>query len=450
MKSINKLSAVQKAEVKKALASMANGHHRTTAVKLELEAHLYRPRNSGGECGTCNGYGFEMCRSCTEGQIRDRSRQEWVTCYQCEGRFKNVCPACDGSGVCTSRAGQPDWGSSAVCQEFMRTNVPVATRNATVFDRFYVDGSVDSEYTVTVWVKDALKLLDYIDAWNKLARAIGHGMNVKRAGMHISLLNDASGAYDGGEYDDNRLDDEYASNFARSMTPLLPALYFLASPNQQSRELHFRRPRVSPYKSDDYPAICTHNNTSFEYRVFETCYDKPEMFADFLITIAKTLQFYGPDYVDTRMHLGELGIKEGKGLDRLYYTTRHLRALDQGLKYLKPDYKTIAELKAERNFTIDGKSLKEAEHVRNKGWRESFSNVKRQRRNRRLMYYHEGLSRGYRDAAVDPSINPREVAKRYLERKIIEDGDMKGDVRAYVKKMAQEFDIMGAEYRLEV
>jgi len=447
MSALNRLTQIQKRELEKSLASMANGYHKTTAVKLEMEAQFDRPQGRDSDCYECEGTGFTYCMDCDDGSIDhdhydcpegcDTGRD---TCPTCDGDYRQDCGECEGAGE--QDEDTPDWSDPVVCEDFIKDAVPRSAREAIKYIKFYRDGSVDSECTVTVPIAKAAVLVHFIEAWVKLGQAIGNGMNIDRAGMHISILNDPDCFYTpGSNRDHNRLDRDMMKNFSLAMTPLLPALFFLASPSQQSRGLEYRTPRISGQKSSVYPAICHHDYTTIEYRVFETCYDNPLMLVDFLITIAKTLQFYKPEATDTSMKLGELGFKDGRGLDRFYYTTKHLTALDKGLKWLKPDYKTIEQLKKERNFELNRQKLYEQARQRQVEWRERYVHLKKSRHAERLAVYHKGMQRAYEKIAQgNTDLNPTEYAKRYLQDFLNDNGYLKGNMRDYLRQMAIEYN----------
>jgi hypothetical protein len=455
MSALNKLTKIQKAELEHALKSMAEGYHKTTAAKLEMEADFGRPRHGSGDCDDCEGTGYVYCDYCDEGQ---QEHEHWdclegcdidsVQCHECEGNYRTDCSECEGEGQLGE--GESDWSDPLTCQEFLMKNVPESARKAVKFIKFYRDGSVDSECTLTVPIKKAYVLVHFIEAWNKLGEAIGNGMDIANAGMHISILNDSRCYYQPGA-DSNSLNALYVNNFAKAMTPLLPALYFLASPSQQSRGLGFRTPRIHSSKGGVYPAICTHGCTTLEYRVFETCYDKPLMLVDFLIVIAKTLQFYKPEPTVTSLNIGELGFKEGNGLNRLYFTSKHLTALEKGLKWLKPDYKTIDQLKAERSFDVDTAKLKAEEKQRRDEWTAKFAEIKKARKARRLAVYHRELCRAYDSIAEGTDMDATAFAKERLKEALENDEFwLKGTVRQYIKQRTEDFYRNDCRYTVNV
>lgn len=270
------------------------------------------------------------------------------------------------------------------CNTFIQNQVSDDSKKLTDYAEFYEDGSVDSELTYTISIRgddmaksyEAMK--DYIHAFKALADEIGNGMETEGAGMHISVLNSEDGNYPGG----NSVDSVKTGNFMKAMTPLMPAFMFLASCDYVSRGLHYRAPRVA---RDKYNAI--HISSSFEYRAFETCYQDVERLGDYLVVIAQSLQFYKKDLVVPAFmgKIGKLGFNaSGEGVGRFYVTADHMKALYDGLKILKPNYYTIEDLKKQRNFKGDLKSLETKEKTMELEWRKEYEeNAKTLRKQRR-------------------------------------------------------------------
>ncbi len=139
------------------------------------------------------------------------------------------------------------------------------------------------------------------------------------------------------------------NNFTEQTQKLLPALFFLASANHRSRGLRFRNPRIS--HSDKYSAIYTHNRSCIEYRLFETCYEKPDAFFEMLEVVANTLKFYRDPSLKVEYLGKQFGFSEnGYQLSRLFNTPEQLRILNAQITTLKPQEKTIAQLKKERGI----------------------------------------------------------------------------------------------------
>jgi hypothetical protein len=238
------------------------------------------------------------------------------------------------------------------CSRFLKSHVSKEAKNALVYSKFYRDGSVDSEFTFTLPIMLAHYGIEYIKAFKLLAEKIGNGLDVRGAGMHIAILNSEDGNYPGG----NQLSSAHALNFATTMNHFLPALYFLSSCSHNSRALNYRVPKIT--LGSKYSCISGSHNV-FEYRVFETCYEKPEALIDFICVIANTLKFYKakPVKFDFFNTVGKIKFKQGWGLQKFFFTSKHLEALEKTVNYLKPSYKTFDELKKERSFKIDNNKL---------------------------------------------------------------------------------------------
>lgn len=275
-----------------------------------------------------------------------------------------------------------DWDEDD-CEQWIEDHVSDEAKKALVYGRFYDDGSVDSEFTFTVPIDNPYVVIEYINAFKELSHEAGNGLQVDGAGMHIAILNSKDGNYSNRQNSDdgNKLSPKRTANFAASMTSLLPALYFLGTSDARSRGLGFREPVVckNNYSRGKYQAI-SHMSQVFEYRVFDTCYDKPEAFLDYLCVIAKSLQFYKLTKV-TMPFFGKIGQlvfpDEGYHLSRFYQSIKHLEALNLGLAILKPDHKSIEQLKKERSFDIDDKKLAEADKKLTLKWQAEYDNAKK-------------------------------------------------------------------------
>ena len=457
---VRNMSVAQRAELKKSIEVIKNSEYKGTHIKLELEAELGRDYSEDDTCSDCDDDGYYYCDDCNDGsvecencngtgEITDPANHHldidcpecdegYVTCDNCDGVARTDCGSCDGSG----EAGD-GWTNDA-CSEFILNHIPAVTREALTYSCFYNDGSVDSEFTFTLPIDKAHHAIYVIEAFNLLAKEIDGCFETNGAGMHIAILNNPNGGYPYG----NRLDETKANNFARSMTPLLPALYFLASATHDSRGLSYRKPRVTLY--DKYGCISGSHNV-FEYRIFETCYERPLAVIDYIIVIANTLKYYTNNYIDTSLKIGELGIKNGNGLDRFYYTSKHLKALERGVEMLRPQYKSFQTLKKERNFTIDVNKLKESEKQRVEEWKQEFGQVKTRRAYERLRIYHDYLSRGYRAKAEGQDIDPQQYAKEMLKVTMNDRySNLKGSAREYVQRKSREFLTESVDYTIKV
>lgn len=343
-------------------------------IKVELEGDL--GRDGEHECTDCWGDGRQDCSSCDgEGAVMEYetigqgSREVWEECSDCDGDGRVDCSECDGTG----EHGNSE--SERSCEDFMIEHVSQEARDALTFPHldvrrdnpdsyyynghqhmgFYEDGSVDSEFTFTVPIEKYAVITEWIDAFNALGRHLGNDeIDVHGSGMHVSLLQE-------GNYPSERqLDEAGIENFKSEVGKLLPALFFLASADSHSRDLGYRTPRVS--SRDKYSAIFTHYNTCLEFRVFETCYKRPEAIFEYIQVMANTLKYYADPSLKAKSLGKKFSFAEGDGsVARFFNSTEQLRILNAQIKELKPADKTIKKLKADRgvHYTIKGLQQKE-------------------------------------------------------------------------------------------
>lgn len=295
-----------------------------THLKVELEADLDRGGDYDDEesCYNCDGEGQIMCFNCDGDGCDSCDDEGYITCEDCNGRS----------------------GSSA--SDTIYNLLSQEAREALVYSLFYNDGSVDSEYTFTIPVEKAHTLPSFINAFKELAATIGNGINTDRAGMHISVM--TAGSYP----DLPGLNNDKVRNFKVEMAKLMPALFVLASPDHKSRELQFRNPRVS--ESDKYSAIKI-GRGHIEYRVFETCYQRPEAIFDNLAVIAKSLKFYGTPKVKQQFFTEFRFPDHKRHVGRFFQDGKQNRYIDMGLRILKPEHKSVEEIKAERGVKAPDK-----------------------------------------------------------------------------------------------
>lgn len=230
------------------------------------------------------------------------------------------------------------------------------------FIRCYNDGSVDTEITVTLKLdnpENIFMLPQMIQAWNEMCNACGDEMNVQGAGMHMALMNTSDYSYPGG-----RIDTARFGNFRKSMGLLLPALYFLGTHSEESRSLSFREPRIEcnneTHGHGKFNAI-HYKGGALEFRIFDTCYDKPEAILDNVVVMRNCMKYWSRTYINPGMDKVVREVNFGNDMDyrleRFYQTIEHIDLLALGLKRLKPSYLTIEELKTERNFKIDRRDI---------------------------------------------------------------------------------------------
>lgn len=392
------------------IEQLKQGEFKATGLKIELEAHFDRGR--GGRCGDCDD-GRRECNEC------DGNYEDYSTCDECDGSGtrsaytrmngeiipEHECEDCGGSGEvnctycdegwydCGDCSGDDsEWGDDKKCNTYMMKrlaelglaeylpdadSIQLSHHFATkwhpiaplMYSEFYRDGSVDSENTLTLSLEDPAKVVDLlpkiIQIWNDLGDEIGNGVNLARAGMHMALLNDANCVYPS----DNRVgDDQRFKNFSKSMSLLLPALFFLGSGDDKSRELRFRQPRVAysygDWSDNKYSAVY-YNGGAVEFRVFNTCYDNPEVIFDNLVVMANCMRYwtskYKPSGLSKITARTTFGNDNGDKLDRFYVTAQHIDLLNAGLAKLKPAYYSIREVKKQRSFGVNKRWLHKKE-----------------------------------------------------------------------------------------
>lgn len=331
-------------------------------MKFELEANL--GRNTDGDdyhtCYDCDGDGYEHCSNCDGTGVlleceTDHEHEDVRVCYQectdCYGEGRFTCNNCDGEGSCCG--GGSDW-DDASCRMFILdyvANRHPHAREVLTFSLFYYDGSVDSEFTFTLPTEYAHYAVYYIEAFKALAEEIGE-LSIEGAGMHTSVLPEAT------YYGKESFDDDKLANFQREVSKLLPALYLLASPNSYSRSLYYRQPQIE--FDEKYSAIYLHGGKAIEYRLFEPCYDKPEMVLEYIEVIAHTLRYYSKLKCGVKgqsFHMPE----NGDYVSRFYQTPVALRMLQAGLRYLAPAGKTPEQCMAERGCKLELHELTRAQ-----------------------------------------------------------------------------------------
>lgn len=325
-----------------------------THVKVELEANFNRGEDDSSDCFECDGRGDYTCGECDgHGFLTDDADELSIDCEACAGSGYLECATCDGHGVVDEV--YSDFSDVDYCHQYILDRVDTYARNALTYSRFYYDGSVDSELTFTLPVERIQHIPKFIRAFQKIGDKTGH-CDVSGAGMHIAVLPD--GVYPS---ETERFDEAKMDNFIAQNQRLLPALFFLGTANAKTRDLRYRQPRVS--SEERYSAIYTMSGRAIEYRIFDTCYDKPEMVFDYLAVIANTLRYYIDPELQAPRLFSDFTFSESHGdrsLARFYKTKeKHLRILEQQLPLLKPEHKTVGQVKRERNFKLNAKTIRE-------------------------------------------------------------------------------------------
>ena len=312
-------------------------------VKVELEAQLGRPydNDEGGyvTCGECEGEGHHHCETCDgegyneveltrpDGSTPDVTEE--ITCDDCYGDGHTDCSECEGSGeVYQEYDSDSEFGSVQVCEDFILDNISAEAKEALIYGRFYNDGSVDSEYTFTIPVEKVNVLPEFINSFNKLAEAVGNGMDVDGAGMHIAVLpTESNGRYP--VPSTVGLNPEGLQNFTTEVTKLLPALFIAAASGNFTRALGYRKPKI---ERDKYSAIHVVDGRCLEYRLFETCYQRPEAVFEFLETISRTLEYYKDPTKKVEVQGKEFVFYDREGLKGFTSTPDQVRIIKKQLK----------------------------------------------------------------------------------------------------------------------
>jgi len=347
--------------------------------KMELEAVVgidgtddYYEEEVEEECGYCEGSGLVVCGGC-----EDETDPEFV-CSECENTQELTCGNCDGERtlwVTREVENESDY-NLGWCRNFVEDYISPECRDATVYFNAVYDGSVDLELHITLPLTlEGLRYgKEYIGAMVALYREIQGSEKgypeVSNAGMHLTILRSPTGNY---PPNNKELTQRRLKNFKESMNELLPALYFLGSEGHRTRGLSYRRPMVcqgnhgSAVESSGYGRV-------LEWRVFDTCYSNPDLLDEYICVIAKGLQYYAWHKKDVTLPAMELqfnGNNNGK-LHNLYHTAKHLDALKAGLKYLKPDHRTMDELFKMKNFTLTKSKLREVKKRKEGVAREAY------------------------------------------------------------------------------
>lgn len=349
-------------------------------VKVELEAQLGRPYDSDeGEyetCDDCNGNGNRECEECDgegyneveltrpDGSTSDITEE--VTCEHCYGDGHIDCSNCDGEGEVYVESEGGDFGSVEHCEDFIMEQLSDEAKDALIYKKFYNDGSVDSEFTFTIPVEKVNVLPEIIDTFNKLALEVGNGMDVDGAGMHVAVLPiESNGRYP--VPSSFEMPYEKLQNFKTEVTKLLPALFIAATSGNFTRGLNYRHPKID---TDKYSAIHLVNNRCFEYRLFETCYQRPEAIFEYLETIARTLEYYKDPSKKVATQGKEFVFYDREGVKGFTATPDQVRIIKKQMKMVIGKNTTIKSFIQAREIDLSVQS-------RTKDYNQKVSRIRR-------------------------------------------------------------------------
>lgn len=354
-------------------------------IKVELEADLQRNRKTVlvSECDNCTGVGVI--------DMTDKANNS----------YRVPCGSCAGTG---GEKRTYNFNDTTFCQDFLKEQLPSELVDKFNYFYFYRDGSVDSELTFTLPIEYGHRVVDVINAWKKLAETNGNGMNTDGAGMHIAIL--PSGRYP----TSHSHDTEKLNNFKTQVTKLLPSLILLGTASERTRRLgQYRSPAISTSKYNAIHII----SGGFEYRLFDTCYDKPETFITYMGVIAKTLEFYK----DPTKQVAEAGMQYA--FHETQYKTESLvddedkiSFIKKTIKHVKPDDFTIKELMAERGVSISLTDYRKKNSGRMKELTSMYREYKSTQETKVLAKatsYEENSLKYYRDNKMLQDLSDREI-----------------------------------------
>lgn len=309
-----------------------------TGVKIELEGGIGRRNRCGANCSFANeGEPHEGCKCFSDTRVAN----DFVLAYLEQFGLSKKLP-------------RQEWGTFRYSYVYVMTG-------ACAFSRVYTD--CETEWTITIRLdksENVLVLPHLIDAFNALAKANGtKKINVDGAGMHTAFIQGKNGMYpaeNNDQYNNIRF-----KNFSKSMTPLLPALYFLGS-NRMSRGKAItrsfgpRQPAVS--NADKYSAVA-YRGGALEFRVFDTCYDDREHVLDNVAVMARSVAKYWrreyrspavDKYLTKPVYFGNTKWESINKLEDLFTVKEQIQLLNEGLRRLKPNYYSISDIKLKRKF----------------------------------------------------------------------------------------------------
>lgn len=363
-------------------------------IKVELEAQLGRPYGDSDDgeyvtCGECDGEGNHSCNTCdgegynevalTRPDGSESTMTEEVSCDDCYGDGHLDCDECDGSGEVYEEYSSDDgeYGSVSVCQDFIEKNISEEAKKAIIYGKFYNDGSVDSEYTFTIKLEDIKVLPEIINSFNLLAEQVGNGMDVDGAGMHVAVLPHESN----GVYPVTRnfsLDPVKLQNFQTEVTKLLPALFLAATSGNFTRALGYRNPKI---EGDKYSAIHIVSGRCLEYRLFETCYQRPEAIFEYLETIARTLEYYKDPSKKVATMGKEYVFYDREGIKGFTSTPDQVRIIKKQLKMVLGKNTTLKKFQEARQIDLSVQS-------RNKDFAKKLARAKKMYKEAVANYEH--------------------------------------------------------------
>lgn len=323
------------------IRSIVGGPGKWTAIKLESEGCLERTDRCGRSCSRRDGKPHVGCKYFSDTKVANDFILRELAKH----------------GLAQRKPGGTSW------------SYLYAPKAPLVFSRVYTDS--ETEWTTTLSIEkpeDALYAPILVDAWNALAKANGNGIDVSGSGMHTALLQGKDGLYPSGV---TKVQYKMFDNFARSMRPLLPALYLLGASRVEggrgvTRSTSPRQPAIS--SSDKYSAIA-YRQGALEFRVFDTCYEKRDQVLDNIVVIAQSVnKYWHKKYVRPNVNFGKVAMfgnsdcdnSSVNRLEKLYCLKEHVVMLNSGLRCIKPPYLSVKDIKEARKFALTVRDVKNA------------------------------------------------------------------------------------------
>ncbi len=240
---------------------------------------------------------------------------------------------------------------------------PMKWKYPIMYSRVY--GDCETEWTVTLSLDKAenvLHLLTFIDAFNHLAKSLRKKeIGTDGAGMHMAFLFNKECKYPVREVYGYRK----FGNFKKSVTPLLPALFFISANMEKDGKVYTRSagPRQATISGGKFSAI-HYGGGALEFRVFDPCYKKPNQILTNFIVMSKCLRYWtDQDKVNNKKLYDSypaisFGRNNTSDIETLYYSKEHIDLLNKGLVKVKPASVSVKELKVERKFNRTKRHVK--------------------------------------------------------------------------------------------
>lgn len=328
------------------IEKVTSGEGKFTAVKVESEGRLGR-ENHCTNCTLVNGKAHVGCKRFSDVKVANDFILKHLMKYGLAERCKQ---------------GEHYWSY------LYKPKLPL------VYSKVYTDS--ETEWTTTLSLEkgnDVLYTPMLVDAFNALAAANGNGIDVRSSGMHTAFIQGENGVYPDPRAK-RKTQQKMFDNFAKSMRPLLPALYLLGAnrieDNQGvtgcvTRSINPRGPEIS--STEKYSAIA-YRYGAVEFRVFDTCYEHRDQILDNIVTMSLAVsKYWHAKYVKPNIKFkfdkpvlfgnDSCGNNVNK-IESLYCVKEHVVLLNEGLRCIKPPYLSVKEVKMARRFSLTVRDIK--------------------------------------------------------------------------------------------